>query len=208
MFARQSLKLWKPRSSRSARYGIVPPRWQSAQRIFGKRSGTPLKTSDAAASVVSKQEADQRHQPVLLHHVDVHRVRRMDVEHRAAVVRRLVDRPEALVAERHAVDVAEQHRAAHAELAGRALEFLQRRRRIVERQRRQRGEVLPARVDRLLELVVHHRRQPHRRRRRLDVRPRRRQRDDLHRHAVLVEHLLRGTRDRDGRAPRRCSRPG
>ena len=56
MFARQSLNAWKPRSSRSARYGIAPPRWQSTQRMFGNRSGTPLNTSDAAASVVSNRK--------------------------------------------------------------------------------------------------------------------------------------------------------
>ena len=47
-----------------------------------------------------------------------------------------------------------------------------------------------ARLDRLPELVVHHRRERRRVARRLDVRPRRRQRHDLHRHAVFVEHIL------------------
>ena len=40
----------------------------------------------------------------------------MDVQHRARVVRFVVERPEALVGERDAVDVAEQHRAREAEL--------------------------------------------------------------------------------------------
>ena len=70
-----------------------------------------------------EEKPDQRHQPVLLHHVHVHRMRGVDVEHGAPIVRRFVDRPEPLVAQRDAVDVAEQHRAAQTELSRRALEL-------------------------------------------------------------------------------------
>ena len=137
-----------------------------------------------------EEKPDERHQPVLLHHVDVDRMGGVNIENRAHVVRRFVDRPEALVAERDAVDVAEQHRPAQTELARSPPEFLQRRVRIVERQRRKRCEVPAARLDRFPELVVHHRRERRRVSRRLDVRSRRRQRHDLHRDAVLVQHVL------------------
>ena len=53
MFTRQSLNAKKPRSRRSARYGIAPPMCVNTQRIFGNRSTAPLNTSFAAASVVS-----------------------------------------------------------------------------------------------------------------------------------------------------------
>ncbi len=70
-----------------------------------------------------EEEADERHQPVPLHRLDADRIGRMNVEDGAEIVRELVQRLEALVGQRDAVHVAEQHRAGHAELRHGALEL-------------------------------------------------------------------------------------
>ena len=136
-----------------------------------------------------EQKADERHQPVLLHRFDADRVGGMNIEDRVEIVRRFVDRPELAMAQRLAVDVAEEHRAAHAELAAGALELARRRFRVVERQRRQRGEVAPSRLHGFAEFVVDKRGELRGALRRLDLRTRRGQRGDLHGDAVLVEHI-------------------
>jgi hypothetical protein len=114
----------------------------------------------------------------------------MNVEDGAEIVRDLVERGEPVVAERQTVHVAEHHRSGQTELLHRSLELLRRGRLVVQRQRGERREMRSARVHGLLELVVDQRRQSDGRRRRLHVRTRRRQGEDLHRHAVLVQDFL------------------
>src|ERR1700688_1307724 len=137
-----------------------------------------------------EQEAHQRHQPVLGHRLDAHRVGGVDVEHRAEAVRRFVQRPEARVGQRHAVDVAEQHGAAEAELGAGALELAHRRGGIVERQRRERGEAPALVADHRGEGVVDQAGQPHRLRRRLHVGPGSGQAQHLGVHPQLLQQLL------------------
>ncbi len=100
---------------------------------------------------------------------------------------RFVQRPETLVGKRHAVDVAEEHRAAKFKLAARALEFLHRRGWIIQRQRRQRHEFSALRAHHLRERVVHQRRKFHGVCGRFHVRPGSRQRNHLHVDAVFCE---------------------
>src|SRR5260370_6477331 len=71
-----------------------------------------------------QRKADQRHQPVIFHGLNADRRSGMDVDHGAEIVRRFPHRPEAIVAERDAIDVAENHRAAESELTEGALELL------------------------------------------------------------------------------------
>ena len=95
-----------------------------------------------------EEEADERDQPVVLHPLHVVRMRGMDVDDRLQLVGLLPERFEDRIGERRAVDVAEHHRAREPELLHRALELAHRLGRIVERQRRERGEMPPARDSR------------------------------------------------------------
>lgn len=87
-----------------------------------------------------KQEADERHQPVVLHGLDAQRICGMDVEDGGVGVGALVEREEARVVQRCAVDVAVDHHAAQAEFARGARVFDDGGGRVVERQRRERSE--------------------------------------------------------------------
>ena len=82
-----------------------------------------------------EREADERHQPIVRHRFDADGRSRMNVNHRAELVRRLPHRPEPLVAQRDAVDVAEDHRAGEVQLFVCAPKLDRGRRRIAQRQR-------------------------------------------------------------------------
>src|SRR5438093_5500162 len=102
----------------------------------------------------------------------------MDVDDGGEIVGHFPHGPEALVAQRHAVDVAEHHCAAEPELAAGALELFRRRSRIAERKRGHGGEATPVTYDRR-ESVINKTCELHRNRRLLDVRSRRGQAEYL-----------------------------
>ena len=78
----------------------------------------------------------------------------MQVDRHAELLGALVDRPELLVVEEHAVGEPVQHRALEAELRDAALELVGRRRRIGGRQRREAGEARRIGLDGLVQPVV------------------------------------------------------
>src|SRR5207245_81877 len=80
-----------------------------------------------------ERKSDQRHQPVVLHRFHSDGRGRMDVNDGAEIVRYFPNRHEARIAQRDTVDVAEDHRAAEAELATGAVELLRRCGGIAER---------------------------------------------------------------------------
>src|SRR6185503_3791042 len=137
-----------------------------------------------------EQKPVERHQPVLAHRFDADRIRRVNHHHRGALVGGFVQRPEPLVVEARAIDVGEQHRSGEPKLVVRAHELLHRRGRVAQGQRGQRLEAAPALVAYPCKRVVRDLRELGRHRRRFHVGARRRERDHLRRHAVLIEHVL------------------
>src|SRR5207249_9415975 len=92
--------------------------------------------------------------------------------------------------ERHAIHVAEQHRAAQPQLGDSALQLGGRCRGVIERQRGERRESLAAGSRHGGQGVVHQPRQGDGARQRLDVRAGRREGQHLPVHALAREHLL------------------
>ncbi len=137
-----------------------------------------------------RRKSDERHEPVLGHRRDADGVDGVDVQHRLQRLGPLVQGPVTLIGERHAVDVAEQHRAAQAQRGDGALQLGGRRGGVVERQRGQRREPLPPGPHDGGERVVHEPGQGGGARRRLDVRARRREGQYLQVHALALQHLL------------------
>src|SRR5262249_26571667 len=81
------------------------------------------------------EEADERHEPVVKHGFNAHRVGGMDMDDSAEFVGCFPERPETLVTERDAVDVGEDHSTAEFELLHGATEFGDAGGRVAERER-------------------------------------------------------------------------
>ena len=120
----------------------MPPRWQSTQRMLREPLGDSGEDQMRGGKRRVEEKPDQRHQPVLLHRLDAQRKRGMDVHHGAARRWRAPTigqnrwsasaMPLTLL---NSIAARESPARAH-----RALELGHRGRRIVERQRGQRGE--------------------------------------------------------------------
>jgi hypothetical protein len=114
----------------------------------------------------------------------------MNVNHRAQIIRHFPHRPELFVAQRGAIDVAEDHGAAESELPACALELFRRGLRIAERQRRDGSESAVRSAHDRRESVIDESREFDRQRGFLDMRSGGREAENLRVDPVFFEHTL------------------
>ena len=136
------------------------------------------------------EEADERHEPVVEHGFYAHRICGMNMDHGAEFVRGFPQRPESLMAERCAVDVAENHYAGKLELFHGALKLSDGRSGITERQSGERGEASAFGGDDAGESVIDQAGEPDGGGRAFYVRSGRCESDDLSINARVFENLL------------------
>src|SRR5882724_311656 len=136
------------------------------------------------------EEADERHEPVVEHGFYANRICRMNMNDSTESIRGFPQRPETLMAERCAVDVAENHYAGKLELLHGAAQLNDGRGGITERQSGKRGEASALGGDDAGESVIDQAGEPDGGGRGFDVRAGRSESDDLSINAGVFENLL------------------
>ena len=149
------------------------------------------------------EEADERHEPVVEHGFNAYRICGMNMNDGAEFIRGFPQRPEALMAERCAVDVAENHYAGKLELLHGASQLNDGRGGITERQGGKRGEASAPGGDDAGESVIDEAGEPDGGGRFFDMRTGRGESDDLSINAGVFAEFARDIQCRDGRARRR-----
>ena len=134
-----------------------------------------------------REKADQRHEHVLFHGLYAQRIGRVDVDDGSGLASPLIERPEALVGQRDARSVAEQHDPRETQLAQHPVELHSGRLGVVHRQVGQRCETVGMTVPGGGEPVVDNRGQLRRPVGGFDAGPRRGEGDHLPVDSGLVE---------------------